>query len=448
RTAAALVGARDAWRRRRCRVVGMSAVATAPKANRRRMTPGQAAGSRGVRMLIGAAAVATALSLVRLITGENDITSSGTFAAALRVTLPIAVVGLGALYAERVGIVNIGLEGMMVMGTWFGGWVGFHHGIWAGVLAGIAGGAAIGLLHAIATVTFGVDHVVSGVAINLLVGTTGAVGLARFLSVATYGSAGVTQSPRIEGSVARVSLPVLSSGPDLLGDLENLHWFLVSDLAGLLRGLTREVSWLAVICVLLFPLTWWLFARTSLGLRLRSVGEHPAAAESLGVRVYTMKYIGVVISGALAGLAGATLVADAHIYKEGQTAGRGFIGLAATIFGNWRPGGVAAGAGLFGFADALQLRRGSSVHGLLLFVALAVAVFAVRLLFRRRWVAAVMLGVLAGCFVGWYLNTETVPTQIVYMTPYVTTLVVLAFASQRLRPPAADGKPYRRGQSG
>lgn len=427
----------------------MTTTSTAPPAaNPRRLPALLSRGALRRRLLIGAAFVVGLLSLVRVITGENDITSSGTFGAALRLALPIGLAGLGALWAERVGIVNIGLEGMMVMGTWFGGWIGFHQGIWAGVAAGVIAGAVFGLLHAVATVTFGVDHVVSGVAINLLVGTTGTAGLARYLSVATYGTSGVTQSPRIEGAVPDISLPVLSSGPDLLGKLEREHWLLLSDVAGLLRGLTREVSLLAVFALLLFPLTWWIFARTSIGLRLRSVGEHPSAAESLGVRVYTMKYIGVIISGGLAGLAGATLVADAHIYKEGQTAGRGFIGLAAMIFGNWRPGGVAAGAGLFGFADALQLRRGSSVHGLLLFVAIMLVALAIGLAVRKRWVPAVVMALIAASFAFWYSTTDTVPSQIIYMTPYVTTLVVLAVASQRLRPPAADGQPYRRGQGG
>jgi simple sugar transport system permease protein len=322
--------------------------------------------------------------------------------------------------------------------------------MWWGVLFGIVGGAVFGLLHAVATVTFGVDHVVSGVAINLLAGA-GTAGLARYLSAVTFAKApggGVTQSPRVNGKIGEISLPVFSDGPDLLGDLERKHWFLVSDVAGLLRGLTHQVSLLAVLIVLLFPLSWWVLSRTSFGLRLRSVGEHPVAAESLGVPVYRMKYFGVVISGALAGLGGAFLVSGANIYREGQTGGRGFIGLAAMIFGNWRPGGVATGAALFGYADALQLRRGSSVHGLLLFVALLVAVIAVRSVMRRRFVQALALVVVGGVFLFWYLTTDTVPNQIIYMTPYLVTLVVLAVASQRLRPPAADGKPYRRGQSG
>jgi simple sugar transport system permease protein len=172
------------------------------------------------------------------------------------------------------------------------------------------------------------------------------------------------------------------------------------------------------------------------------------AAESLGVPVYAVKYVGVVLSGMLAGLGGAFLVLEsAGIYREGQTGGRGFIGLAALIFGNWRPGGVGAAAGLFGYADALQLRSGKAVHGLLLLVAVAVAAGAVWLLVKRRSQSGwVVLAVAAASFF-WYATSDTIPNQFVYMTPYVVTLVVLAVASQRLRPPAADGKPYRKGQA-
>ena len=153
-----------------------------------------------------------------------------------------------------------------------------------------------------------------------------------------------------------LSLPLLSSGPDLLGDLEQQHWFLISDAAGLLRGLTSGVSILTLLAVLLVPVVLLVLWRTAFGLRLRSCGENPVAADSLGVPVYRFKYIAVIISGALAGLGGVFLVDFADIYREGQTGGRGFIGLAALIFGNWRPGGLAVGAGLFGYSDALLLR--------------------------------------------------------------------------------------------
>jgi ABC-type uncharacterized transport system permease subunit len=209
------------------------------------------------------------------------------------------------------------------------------------------------------------------------------------------------------------------------------------------------VSWLTLVAVLLVPATYLFFWRTKLGLRMRSVGESPLAAESLGVPVYTMKYIGVLVSGALAGLAGSFLViVGANYYREGQTGGRGFIGLAAMIFGNWRPGGLAAGASLFGYADGLQLRQKSAVHGLLLFVALLVALMAVRALLRRQVVQAAIAAVVAVLFALWFALSSVVPPGIVAFTPHITTLLVLALASQRLRPPAADGVPYRKGEAG
>ena len=199
--------------------------------------------------------------------------------------------------------------------------------------------------------------------------------------------------------------------------------------------------------MLLVPLTYFFLWRTRLGLRMRSAGENPVAAESLGVRVYTMKYLGVVISGALAGLAGAFLVLEAAgIYREGQTGGRGFIGLAAMNFGNWRPAGVASAAGLFGYADALNLRSNDAVHALLLFIGIALLGLGVWYLWKRSSVAgATVLGVAAAVLV-WYGVTDSVPREFIYITPYVSTLLVLAVASQRLRPPETDGITYRRGE--
>lgn len=392
------------------------------------------------------------LAFVADLTGSGELTSSGTFGAAFRLAVPILLAGLGAVFAERVGVVNIGLEGMMILGTWFCAYVAWLHGPWWGVLAAIVGGALGGLLHAVATVSFGIDHIISGVAINIL-----AAGAARFLSVVSYDSVsggGATQSPRIASSVGGMSMPFLAGGdllgwrsPDLFGWLERHDWFLVSDIGGLLRGLTGNLSWLTVIALLLVPATAWFLWRTALGLRMRSVGEHPVAAESLGVRVYSMKYLGVTISGALAGLGGAMLVLEAAgIYREGQTGGRGFIGLAAMIFGNWRPGGTAAAAGLFGYTDALQLRQEGAVHSLLLFVGLLLAALVIWAILRRRFRRAALVGVLSVAFFWWYAATETVPSQFVFFTPHLTTLLVLAFAAQRLRPPAADGVRYRRGQ--
>jgi general nucleoside transport system permease protein len=385
-------------------------------------------------------------SIVRAISGENALTSSSTMSAALLLAVPIGLAALGGLFSERAGVVNIGLEGMMILGTWGAGFAGYQWGWGAALVGGVLFGALGGLLHALATVTFGVDHVVSGVAINIL-----AAGIVRFLSELFYtdnpAGGGVTQSPPVSSKPPSFSLPVLSSGPDLLGDLEQKHWFLLSDAAGVLRGVTSGVAIVTILAVLLIPVTYLLLWRTSFGLRLRSCGENPAAADSLGVPVYRMKYIAVIISGGLAGLGGVFLVFIAGIYRENQTNGRGFIGLAALIFGNWRPGGLAAGAGLFGFSDALQLRSRTAVVALLLLVALLLAVLAIRQVLRQQLLAGGIAAVVAvAAFVG-FLTIDVLPPGIVSFTPHLTTLLVLSLASQRLRMPQADGLVYRRGES-
>jgi ABC-type uncharacterized transport system permease subunit len=426
----------------------MSSVATTPGTARPGGGPipelftGGGRGRRLVWLLVG---VLVLFSLARVISGEQALTSSATFSAALLLAVPIGLAALGGLFSERAGVVNIGLEGMMILGTWGAGWAGYQWGWAAAALAGLLFGALGGLLHAVVTVTFGVDHVVSGVAINIL-----AAGIVRFLSELLYvdntAGGGAAQSPPMSSRPPSFSLPVLSSGPDLLGDLESQHWFLVSDLAGLLRGLTSDVGVLTLVAVLLVPASYLLLWRTAFGLRLRSCGENPAAADSLGVPVYRLKYIAVLISGALAGLGGVFLVFLANIYREGQTGGRGFIGLAALIFGNWRPGGLAAGAGLFGFADALQLRSRTAVVALLLLVALILAGVAVWQLVRGRIVPAVFAAVFAVVSLVGFLTIDVLPQGIVSFTPHLTTLLVLSLASQRLRMPAADGLVYRRGE--
>ncbi|TFV91527.1 ABC transporter permease [Blastococcus sp. CT_GayMR20] len=384
-------------------------------------------------------------SMVRAISGEEALTSSSTMSAALLLAVPIGLAALGGLFSERAGVVNIGLEGMMILGTWGAGFAGYQWGWAAAIVGGVLFGALGGLLHALATVTFGVDHVVSGVAINIL-----AMGLARFLSELFYtdneAGGGVTQSPPVSSDPPSFSLPVLSSGPDVLGDLEQRHWFLISDVAGVLRGVTSGVAVVTILAVLLIPATYLLLWRTAFGLRLRSCGENPAAADSLGVPVYRLKYIAVVISGGLAGLGGVFLVFIAGIYREGQTNGRGYIGLAALIFGNWRPGGLAAGAGLFGFADALQLRSRTAVVALLLLVAVLLAGVAIWQATRRKALQAVLAAAVAGAALIGFLTIDELPPGIVSFTPHLTTLLVLSLASQRLRMPKADGLVYRRGE--
>ena len=402
------------------------------------------------RLALYAFAIVFSLSTIRVITKASDLTSIGTASSALLLSVPIAMAALGGLFSERSGVVNIGLEGMMIMGAWGGGMIGCKHGPWLGLVAGIVMGALGALIHAIATVGFGVDHVVSGVAINIL-----AAGLARYLSTILYkrGSwVGPSQSPDIT-SIGVNGLPVLSGGkyfgwqsPDLFGAIANKKWFLISDIFAILRGLTGDVSYVTVIAIALVPFSYWFLWRTAFGLRLRSAGEAPTAAESLGVNVYLMKYTGVVTSGAFAGFGGAFLaiVASNH-YQENQTGGRGYIGLAALIFGNWRPAGLLSGAALFGFADSLQLRDASAIHALLLLLAILMFAFALLNIRRKRYVSVVISFVASIIAALLYAKVQTLPGQFVTMTPYIVTLLVMGLGTQRLRMPAADGVPYRKG---
>jgi general nucleoside transport system permease protein len=384
------------------------------------------------------------IALVRVISGAHDVASSGTIRAAIAAAMPIALAGLGGLWSERSGVVNIGLEGMMIMGTFGAGWAGYQWGMWAGVVAALAFGAIAGLIHAVATVSFGVDHIVSGVAINVI-----ALGASQYLAGLAFTGqkgGGPTQSPPVD-SVATITIPGIS---DAATSIEKHHWFIVSDIAAIIGGITTQLSLLTVLGVLLIVATWWILWRTTFGLRVRSVGEAPAAAESLGVAVYRYKYAAVVISGALAGLAGAFLVNEATVYREGQTGGRGYIGLAAMIFGNWRPGGLSVGAGLFGYTDALRLRSGGeSVHALLLLIAVlfvAAAVYFYRVQKSSGQAATAIAFALLMVVI--YAVTNEIPSDFTGMTPYVATLLILAFASQRLRMPAADGQVYRKGSAG
>ncbi|AXK35961.1 ABC transporter permease [Streptomyces armeniacus] len=387
------------------------------------------------------------LSALRAITDVNDLTSFGQYSAALGWAVPIGLAGLGGLWSERAGIINIGLEGMMMLGTFAAGWIGWQYGPWAAVGAGILGGALGGLVHAIATVTFGVDHIVSGVAVNIL-----ALGMVQFLAKLWFGAPGSEaasqggndkQSPPID-DLPTFTVPGLA---DWLASIEKHEWFLISDTAGILRAGCDNVSWVTLLAVLLFVGTFFVLWRSPFGLRLRSCGESPVAAESLGVNVYKYKYAAVITSGALAGLGGAFLAVYVHHYQENQTGGRGYVGLATMIFGNWRPGGVAMGAGLFGFMDGSQLRGGGpTIHALLLVAALLLAGYAVWKYRRGARTAAAVAMVVAVLTAAWYALTDTVPLELVEASPYITTLLVLSLAAQRLRVPKTIGKPYRRGQ--
>jgi general nucleoside transport system permease protein len=399
------------------------------------------------RALVASALGLFALAITRVVSGADDLTSGNTLIATMATAAPIIAVALGGLYSERAGVANIGLEGMMVLGTWFAAFAGWHWGPWAALAGGAFGGMLGGLLHALATVTFGVDQIVSGVAINFI-----APGVARFLSSEIFigkganGEGTISSSPSIAHSMGRFRVPGIANW---LRTIDNKRWFFVSDLAGAIRAFVDQMAWSTLIILLFIPATIYVLWRTPFGLRLRSVGEKPSAAESLGVAVYRLKYIALAISGSLAGLGGAWLVVNVRQYNEGQTAGRGFLGLAALIFGNWQPIGVALGALLFSYGISLQQAVGTKpIKALYLFIAAAFLALCLFMVFGRRS-KRVALGLAisaAGLFL-YYLNTKTVASQIVYVTPYIIVLVVITFASKRSRPPAAVGIPWRRGQS-
>ncbi len=296
-------------------------------------------------------------------------------ASAIRLTVPILITAIGAIYTERSGVVNIGLEGMMQMGAFFGAAGAFFWGPYVGILTGILAGMFLALIHAFVSINFRVNQIVSGTAINIL-----AYGVIRFSSISIFKMA--TTSPHVE-SLPSITIPGLT----------NVSW---------LKPIVTDVSPLVFVAFLLIPLTSWVLNRTVFGLRLRSCGEKPVAAETLGVNVYAMMYSGVLISGGLAGLSGAYLsIEHTAMYVEGMTQGLGFIALAAMIFGNWFPLGAMWASLLFGFAEALSLR----------------------------------------------VVTQAIPYQFIKMLPYVLTIVVLAVSVHRSKMPAADGVPYERGEA-
>ena len=406
------------------------------------------------RSLILSLGVVLILSIVRIVTNANDITSSGTISSTMRVATPILLAGLAGLWAERAGVVNIGIEGMMVVGSWMGGYGAWKWGSWAGIAMALAGGAIVGLIHALATVRFNVDHVVSGIAINIL-----AAGSTEYLSIIFFKGkpgGGESQSPTGKGGYGEFDMPFLAGGrigswrsSDILGWIERKQdWPLLPDLAGLVRGLISDVYIPTLVALAIVPLTAFVLWKTRFGLRLRSSGEAPSAGESLGVPINKLRYQAMAISGSLAAFGGAYLsCVFTSTYRQGQVGGQGFIGLATTIFGNWNPFGVFRGALLFGFPTALKFRDEKNVPALLLVAAILLVVVAAYLASRNKMSAAA--GALTAAIVAGatYILVDTVPSEFVAATPYIVTILVLAGARQQLRPPAHAGQPYRPGES-
>jgi ABC-type uncharacterized transport system permease subunit len=391
------------------------------------------------RITIMIAGLFFVLALVEDFTGASDISSPGTSGATLRFAIPLLMAGLGGLWAERAGVINIGLEGMMIVGTWTAAWFGYLHGPLMGFVAAAIFGLVSGFFHAILTVKIGIDQAVSGLAINLI-----AAGGARYLSGVFFPPVGGdrTVSPPVD-SFPTFTIPVIAP---ILESIDNANIFFISNIAGVLLGVVKDVSLVTLALLLLVPLTSWILWRSKFGLRMRFSGENPMAAESLGINVYHIRYIAISVSGMLASLGGAYLALVASsVYREGQTAGRGFIGLATVIFGNWKPGGVFAGSILFGFTDALRVRQSESVMSLIMVAGIVALVLSIFYSINRRWKPGLISGSLA--LVAWWIHqrVDVIPQEFVTVFPNFATLIVLTFLAQRLTPPAMAGMPYRRG---
>jgi len=299
----------------------------------------------------------------------------GLIISTIRLATPLIYTALGEMFSERAGLLNIGLEGIMAFGTLSGFFGAYLTGNpWMGVLFGVCGGILINLLYAFGTVSLNGDHTVNGMVLNIL-----AVGLASYIYRTFFG---ITGEPEVVQGFTELKIPLLSKIP-VLGETLFSHTILV------------------YLAFILIPICHIVLFKTTFGLKLRSVGEYPKAADTLGVNVIKMKYIGAMICGGLAGLGGAYLsIAYMNKFLDSMVAGRGYIALAAVIFGKWKPAGILGACLLFGFADALQLRLQA---------------------------------------IGFQI-----PYQFLIMLPYVLTLVALAGVVGKTVGPAANGQPYIR----
>lgn len=327
----------------------------------------------------------------------SEILSPELVASAVRMATPLALAAIGGTICERSGVVNIALEGIMLVGAFFGVVVALATGSAPlGVAAAVAAGVLLAAIHAFASVTLRMDQVVSGTALNIL-----ALGVTGFLMEVFYGHPGTTDQVRHTlGPVFAFPTP----GYD--------QWVQVSGGAVQAPTLPQVVwHWIDVILLSYTPIVYvtiavavvaqWAMYRTRWGLRLRSLGEHPRAADTVGVRVRAMRYGAVLMSGILGGLAGANLTLEqVGSFNENMTSGRGFIALAANIFGRWTPAGSYLASLLFGFADALQIKLQA------------------------------------------FQDVIKIPVQFFLMLPYILTVVVLAGVMGRAVAPAAVGKPY------
>jgi ABC-type uncharacterized transport system permease subunit len=305
----------------------------------------------------------------------GNIFNLSLLASMVRLSTPLILAALGGMYSERSGVINIALEGIMLAGAFAAAAAtAFTHNPWIGLLAAVGSGLAVALLHALASISFRADQVVVGTAINILL-----LGAPALLSGALFESTGSTPPLPREQTLPDWNIPLIESIP-VLSQLLSGH---------------KPIVYFALLLV---PVSYYALFRTRFGLRLRAVGENPEAADTAGVSVVKMRYAGVLLSGALASLGGAYLsIGQNSLFTRNMTAGRGFMALAALIFGKWHPVGAFLACLLFGLADAVSIR---------------------------------MQGVVP------------IPVQFVQIVPYLLTLVVLAGFIGRASPPRAIGIPY------
>jgi general nucleoside transport system permease protein len=301
-------------------------------------------------------------------------------AAMLRYATPLTFAAIGGLFSERSGVVNIGLDGMMLMGCFFGVWGDVQFGSWqVGIVAAVVAGGLLALVHAFFAIQLRVDQIVGGTAINFL-----AYGITGYLFIQIYGEQGTP------GSISDI--------PDVRLHLDKIPPHALGHFLDAAIGQLNLMIWVSFVVVILASIV--LF-RTPIGLRIRSVGEHPRAADTVGISVYAVRYGAVVLSGMLAALGGAYLTLGfVHSFNEQMSVGKGFIALAAVIFGKWRPVGAFGAALLFGFSSAIADR-------------LALA---------------------------WGTSWQTLFQTL----PYVLTLIAVAGVIGRSIPPAAVGRPYKK----
>jgi len=294
----------------------------------------------------------------------------------LRMAAPLILAALGGVFSERSGVINIALEGIMLISAFMAMAGSYLTGNpWFGVLTAVFFGGLVAAVHAFVSIHLKANQVVSGTAINIF-----AAGVTSFMLRVMFESAG--QSPSVT-KVKDWTLPVINDIP-ILGDILGKHTPFV------------------YISLVLVVFSYWLLFKTPFGLRVRSVGEHPAAADSVGINVYKIRYIAVIMSGLFAGLAGASLsIGLLDLFVENMTSGRGFIALAAMIFGKWTPQGALLAALLFGFADALQMLAQT-------------------------------------------MGLSFIPRQFLLMAPYILTILALAGVIGSANPPAADGESYEK----